>query len=617
MTLLHPLGLLGLLAIPVLVLIYIIKSKYTEQVISSTYLWTLSERFLKRKNPVSRLTGIISLILQILAVIFISIALAHPVFTLPGRANDYCFILDGSGSMNVVQSGKTRFESGKDYISGVISSAADGSTFTLITTGNTTDVVLRQTDDKKAALRGLAGTEAAFVSSDFTQALAVAQNFFDENPACKFYLVTDKNYEIIENAELINVAESVSNYAVSDVNYAFGADGGAVVTGKAFSYGGDASITVRLFVDDGAEAVDSVSVELVRYEGKEFKLECERDDFASLRVEIAQDDDLPLDNKVVMYNARSDAQYKSLIISETPFFLNSALASMGNLQREIVSPDKYNEDMKGYGLYVFENCTPEKMPQDGAVWFINPDKGVDGAGFSRRDTEALNGTVELELNSSTASRVRNLLKGTVKGDATSVKEYVKCGLYRSFITLMSCNGDSVVFAGSNAYGNREVVFAFDMHKSDFALSYNGRVLMHNLIDYTFPVLVDGENAYCGDAISVNVLANCTGIRVETPSGKSEYLDTSDAVSEYELTEVGEYVITATVGNNRQSAKVYSQLPVAERITSVTEASFIISGVPSTQKRDGRYEDMLYAFIILAVIVVADWMVYCYEQYQLR
>ncbi|MDE6790270.1 MAG: hypothetical protein K2J61_00965, partial [Clostridia bacterium] len=330
-----------------------------------------------------------------------------------------------------------------------------------------------------------------------------------------------------------------------------------------------------------------------------------------------QDDDLPLDNEVIMYNARSDAQYKSLIISEKPFFLNSALASMGNLQRDIVAPDKYNENMKGYGLYVFENCTPEKMPQDGAVWFINPDKGVEGAGFSRRDREAFTAPVGLELNSSTASRVRNLLKGTVKGDATSVKEYVKCGLYRSFITLMSCNGDPVVFAGSNAYGNREVVFALDMHNSDFALSYNGRVLMHNLIDYTFPVLVDGENVYCGDAISVNVLANCTGIRVETPSGKSEYLDTSDAISEYELTEVGEYVITATVGNNRQSAKVYSQLPVAERITSVTEASFIISGVPGTQKRDGRYEDLLYAFIILAVIVVADWMVYCYEQYQLR
>ena len=36
------LGLLGLLLIPVIVLIYIIKNSYTEQTVASTYLWTLS-----------------------------------------------------------------------------------------------------------------------------------------------------------------------------------------------------------------------------------------------------------------------------------------------------------------------------------------------------------------------------------------------------------------------------------------------------------------------------------------------------------------------------------------------------------------------------------------------
>lgn len=210
MTLLYPLGLLGLLAIPVLIIIYIIKSKYTEQVITSTYLWTLSERFLKRKNPINRITGIISLILQILAVIFISVALAHPVFTLPGKANDYCFILDGSGSMNVVQQGRTRFDAGKDQIREIINSAADGSTFTLVTTGNTTDVAVMQSDDKKATLRALDNSEAAYVASDFNQALSVAQNYFNVNPACKFYVVTDKNFENLENAELINVADRKS-----------------------------------------------------------------------------------------------------------------------------------------------------------------------------------------------------------------------------------------------------------------------------------------------------------------------------------------------------------------------------------------------------------------------
>ena len=63
MRFLYPLGLLGLIAVPILIIIYIIKNKYVEQVVSSTYLWTLSEKFLKRRNPIRMITGIISLIL--------------------------------------------------------------------------------------------------------------------------------------------------------------------------------------------------------------------------------------------------------------------------------------------------------------------------------------------------------------------------------------------------------------------------------------------------------------------------------------------------------------------------------------------------------------------------
>ncbi|MDE6613250.1 MAG: BatA domain-containing protein, partial [Clostridia bacterium] len=112
----YPLGLLGLLGIPVLILIYIIKSKYTEQTISSTYLWELSEKFLKKRKPVSKLTGILALILQILAIIAASLLIAHPVFTVPDSANDICFILDGSASMNMHSGGSTRFERAQDEI---------------------------------------------------------------------------------------------------------------------------------------------------------------------------------------------------------------------------------------------------------------------------------------------------------------------------------------------------------------------------------------------------------------------------------------------------------------------------------------------------------------------
>ena len=93
MRFMYPLGLLGLIGIPILIVIYIIKNKYTEQIIPSTYLWTLSEKFLPKKKPITLISGIISLILQIVAVILVSLLIAKPVITLPNSAKDYCFIL--------------------------------------------------------------------------------------------------------------------------------------------------------------------------------------------------------------------------------------------------------------------------------------------------------------------------------------------------------------------------------------------------------------------------------------------------------------------------------------------------------------------------------------------
>ncbi|MDE6850120.1 MAG: hypothetical protein K2J54_02205, partial [Clostridia bacterium] len=240
------------------------------------------------------------------------------------------------------------------------------------------------------------------------------------------------------------------------------------------------------------------------------------------------------------------------------------------------------------------------------------------SGFSRRGAEKLGNPTRLVLNDKRGEERDTLLKGVDWKESTYVNEYIKLGTYREFVHLMSCGGDPVILAGTNSYGNREVVFGIDLiETSDFALSFNGRILLYNLIQYTFPSLIDITQLYCGEALTINMLPNCTSIRVERPSGKAEYVNTSDAVIKYELTEVGEYTVTATIGNSRQSAKVYSQLPVAERTVNATEPSFVIEGEPSYAKRDGIYEDLLYAFIVLAVIVVADWAVYCYEQYQLR
>ncbi|MDE6850346.1 MAG: VWA domain-containing protein, partial [Clostridia bacterium] len=330
--------------------------------------------------------------MQILAVIFISWALAHPVFALPGKAMDYCFILDGSGSMQTVQSGESRFNIGKGRIRDMISSSADGSTYTLITTGNTTEMVMKEVNDKKTALRRLDSVEPSYVDSNLATASAMAKSYFDENSSCRFYLITDRTVQAAENVEVINVSGNATNYALDGVEYSYAADGKLVVSGKAFSYENDANLTVQVFVDDARTPAASTDVTVAQGTAADFSVSWEQERFASLRVAIRQGDSLSLDNQITLYNpyaddsSDSDSGVSALIVSNQPFFMEATLGAMGIKYKTVSATDEAYAAEKGeYKLYIFQNYTPDEMPRNGAVWFINPDSGVDGtSGFSRR-----------------------------------------------------------------------------------------------------------------------------------------------------------------------------------------------------------------------------------------
>ena len=111
---------------------------------------------------------------------------------------------------------------------------------------------------------------------------------------------------------------------------------------------------------------------------------------------------------------------------------------------------------------------------------------------------------------------------------------------------------------------------------------------------------------------------CNSIRVETPGGEIIYTDISTAVSEFELTEVGEYKITADIsGTERSPYYIYSSVPKEERATETEADSISIRGEAKEEGSDGIYDPMTLLFILAALLFTAEWMVYCYDKYQLR
>lgn len=615
MNFLFPLGLLGLIGIPILILIYIIKSKYAEQTVASTYLWTLSEKFLKRKRPVSPLTGIISLVLQILAVAAISLIIAHPIITIPDSAKEYCFLLDASGSMNMETEGVSRFERGKDEIESIINRATDGSRYSLIVLSDVTTTVFERTTDKKQAIELLNSVEEGYVAVDQTDALGQAQEYFDENSSVLTYLVTDTTYESVTNIEIINVAADEKNASLGGVIWDL-SGGRLTIKGSVQAHGRDRDVTVSAYADGGEVAIATTQLQVRADETVSFELTAMLKTFSSLRLVISGEDALLLDDEYIIYNVKSEDTYSILLVSDTPFFLETALGAVGHTKVDVIASEDYNSTIRGYGLYIFDCCTPTQAPTDGAVWYFDPKGSVPDAGFSVQGEIVLSRGELLEKTTSSSSVAKKMTLG-IEGDEIYISEYVKCSLYRNFTTLFSYKGNPIVFAGTNAGGHREVVFAFDLHNSNLPMLVDFIVMVDNLMTFSFPDVIEEVNYFAGDEASVNVIANCNSIRVQSPKGKVTYLNTDLATATFPLSEAGTYTITVTVSNIPSEFYIYSAVPEAERIPAPSAESIGLQGEATTDGFDGTFDPLMILFICLALLFLADWMVYCYEKYQLR
>ena len=615
MRFLHPIGLLGLIGVPLLILIYILRSKYNEQTVASTYLWTLSEKFFKRRNPLSGLTGIISLILQIMTVIILSLVLARPVFVVPNSASEYCFILDGSGSMNTENGNKTDYERAKDYIENAIDDARLGSTYTLISLSADTSVVYESISDKKLAKEMLSDLQCSDGTVDESDALSKAQSYFEENTSTLVYFVTDKDFETSENIEIVNISSQSSiNYSLSNASGSL-TDGTLLASGTVTSYTSDAEITVEMYVNGSKEVADSVKVNVVKGESVPVELSCRATFYDSFRLVITNDDDLDIDNEIICYNLNSESSYSILIVSDTPFFMNAVFDALTDSKIDVVSTSEY-AGQTGYGLYVFHSYTPETLP-DAAVWLINSSSSVADSGFGSRGIVELERPEKIVKSNSTSTKARKLLDGVVGRDIY-ISEYVKySGMYTQFTTLFSYDSNPLIFAGVNALGNREVVIGFDLHKSDIVLSSDFAALMSNLLKYSCPDILDRTGFVSGEEAQINITANMDSVMVTSPAGEENYIDTSTDVGSLLLDKVGTYSITVSIAGSEKNYKIFSAAPTSESNTDAVGGDFSIVGEQTFEKTNGEYDPLVLLFVLLAITITADWMVYCYEKYQLR
>ena len=283
---------------------------------------------------------------------------------------------------------------------------------------------------------------------------------------------------------------------------------------------------------------------------------------------------------------------------------------------EIGDPDEYETTTDQYGLYIFDSYEPPVLP-NGAVWLINADSSIENSGFGVRGKVEIPSGDTIKKSNSTSTQVRKLLSG-VSSSEIYITNYVKySGMYLSTHTLFTYDSNPIIFAGTNGLGNRQVVFGFDLHESDFALTTDFVILARNLLEYSFPDVIDSTNYIVGDEVLVNIVANSTNLKAVSPSGKDIYIETDGATTVVALNEVGTYTVYMTLAGKEMSYKLYSSAHPDESELAVDGEELSLAGEMTYEKIDGKYDPLNLFYVLIAILFFADWGVYLYEKYQLR
>ena len=627
----YPWGLLLLLAIPVLIVIYILLNKYKEDTVSSSYVWELSKKFIKKKNPINTFSKLLALILQCCAIVFLAFSLAQPIFSFKNGADNIVFILDSSASMKMKSADddtKTKFDVAKEKIKDVVANSTNGCTFSLILADSSTKAVCQNISDVDIFNSFIDNAEIDDNNSNLDNALSIAQSMVSENKGSLCYIATDETIDLGENPgdnlKVLDVSSKDNNYAIKNLEYSYDSRKKVMtLKTKVISYVEDTEIKVEFFVNKSLGQkrlnvekgkLSDISVDIPDLAGN-YKT------YESIKASVLNEDKLPEDNDYYLYRSEGDIT-KILLVSSNPLYYEAAFSALNSnncgIRYEVMKSSEYAlySSVTGFDIYVFDGYSPKQLPADGAVWLFNV-YSVKGCRFVLQEevTPVNPGALAKYTSNSSDLIFQQLTKNLSMKNSIKVGQYKRYTLNNKFTVLLSCDNVPFVFAGKNDNNQRQIVCNFDLQNSDLPMLADYIILMRNFISYSNPKVLDVFKYEAGDTVTFSLPDNAKTIVVTTPSGKEEPISKTDLTT-YKLEEAGTYSVKVTNYFGREKVvNFYSAYPSDESdpLKADGKQRSIVKN-SQEQKANAIYDDILPFVIVAVVFFLTDWILYGHEQF---
>lgn len=479
MTFLNPLFAWGLLTLPAILALYLLKRRYEVRPVPSTFLWRKASRDLSASRPFQRLRRNILLPIHLLMAAVLTLTLMRPAIT-GGTGGEIVMIFDLSASMQAEENGRTRLEQAVSTAENIISGLLPQDALTILTADGGTQQILSRSTDRDAAYRALHSLEPTNRDGDLSGAISLAQAMERETGALNILVFSD-NYIPSGDVTAYNAGRGLDNCAIvsftveSSVGYA-----------RIVNYGAERDVTLACYAEGSLCDARTLHIPEGETAGASFAVP----DCRWAYVEIQESDAISADNRLY-HVAQLQKSYTVVLSGEGSVFLERAVGLREDIRIVKVSDEEraaVAADLYIYGDSALYFSLKPEQTEISAADEVSPQGALTLAGESKL-------TSGLSLDSVAVRAYRPLSGGA---------------------THMQIDGRSVMASAGST-----VALGFDVNDTNLPMKYDFPILVQNILRTLLPATAaDIGDGICGEEIRIPLSADAQNAQIILPDGKA-------------------------------------------------------------------------------------------------
>ena len=580
-----------LITIPLLILLYILKRKYREEVISSTLLWNEVYKNTRANTPWEKLRKNIMLLLQIIILLLLILSLMRPFLNFGGKTyKNIILVIDNTASMSAEYGDGTRLDEAKKLAKEFLASTKDDTNTYIIAFDGNSNLLQNGDFDKEVSNDIISSISQSYNSGDINETLsfvkAIGEGIEEDY---EVIAITDKDFSLGDvNGKVVSLANSGVNASIDNISHKFLEDSVRVIATITNRGTGDYQGDFSLY--DGEELISVEALDLKEGENKTLTFDLSSIKSETLRGELSRKDMIAGDNTYNHVVGKKKVN-KVLIVTEQNLFLEKAFSNIQNTEVYKTNNASNLTSADNYDLYVFDGVTPDIMPSKGSILFINPSSNEFfnvTSGGEGGEAKAVIGEVSKYLEDTTFT--------AAKYNSIEIPYYGK--------GFLNIDEDFIGFKGE-VDGRKIAALSFDLHNSDFPLKKEFPILMYELGENLISSgMVYSSNYKAGEKIIAKGLSLDSNITLTYPNGDTEEITSGDEIKED--SQIGVYRLETEDEKELFSVNFPSEKEGNTNVSNISESENVVSSKADLKRGLNLYP----LIIILAIAVVAfEWIMY--------